>query len=733
LATEHTAAAEEFPDDRFELVDEDKLAARVAVAALLLAGVILLVRLWLTRKISTPWILLDELIYSELATSFAERGRFLVREDPIGWFNFGYAGLISPAWILGPGPGESYSLAKGLNLVFVSSAAIPVYLWTRRLTSATWAALAALLVLLMPSLLYAGMLMSENAFLPLFVLTCWTIARAIERPSIASQGVVLAAVAVAAVVRVQGVVLIAIFATAVLVNLAFELPSARGSRVRLVRDTIVRYWFTAAVVLAGAVLYVGFKAIQGDALVSGLGSYRVVGEVDYFTFDAARWIARHFADVALATGVFPVAALIVLLWHAARPDASLAERAFLGTTLAAVIWIVLQAAFFASRFAFRIEERYMFCVFPLLLMTLVLWLARGAPRRPWPVAVVAAGVPVLLVVLALPLQSLLNVGILSDTFALIPLLRLSQLTDGVGTVEVVLAMAAVGAGAAFLALPRRLLLVAPAAIAVYFTLGSYAVHGAIRDYAAQLRLGTVGPDPGWVDRRVPEDAEVDILFGGSPDLFALSTTIWETEIWNRSLKTIYSVSGGFPAGGPEVKATIDPATGRVLESDPRDPGPYVLASQGVDLVGSRRGAYGRVVLHRIDPPLRLARLIDGVYGDGWMGADASLTQYATAGRKVRRMQVNVSRTAWRGPDVPGDVRVRSGTFSATAGVPAIGELAAERTGVIHSAKALRFTVPVPPPPFRIEVHVEPTFSPSQFGERDVRQLGAQVVFRPLRR
>jgi hypothetical protein len=158
----------------------------------------------------------------------------------------------------------------------------------------------------------------------------------------------------------------------------------------------------------------------------------------------------------------------------------------------------------------------------------------------------------------------------------------------------------------------------------------------------------------------------------------------------------------------------------------------VLASQGVDLVGKKAGAFGRLVLYRIRPPLRLAHAVEGVYGDGWMSADASYAGYASGSRPVRRMRVVVSRAAWRGPDVPGNVRVRSGKLAQTeTGAATMGESLAERTGVIHSKQALDFTVPVPPPPFRIEVHVDPTFSPSQFGERDVRQLGAQVSFRPV--
>ncbi len=48
-----------------------------------------------------PWIMVDELIYSELAKSFAAIGHFAVRGNPIGLaFGFVYPVLISPAWRL---------------------------------------------------------------------------------------------------------------------------------------------------------------------------------------------------------------------------------------------------------------------------------------------------------------------------------------------------------------------------------------------------------------------------------------------------------------------------------------------------------------------------------------------------------------------------------------------------------------------------------------------------------
>src|ERR1700736_4268305 len=82
-----------------------------ALGAFLL--VLVALRLWLTRKIATPWIMSDELLYSELARSFADNGRFLVRDAFYPVYNVGYPFLISPAWHAGSME-STYRLAKDI-------------------------------------------------------------------------------------------------------------------------------------------------------------------------------------------------------------------------------------------------------------------------------------------------------------------------------------------------------------------------------------------------------------------------------------------------------------------------------------------------------------------------------------------------------------------------------------------------------------------------------------------
>src|SRR5688572_6531051 len=69
----------------------------VAVGAFLAV----LVRIWLADKIATPWIMVDELIYSDLARSFADSGKLLMRGTDLSIYSVGYPLLISPAWLSG--------------------------------------------------------------------------------------------------------------------------------------------------------------------------------------------------------------------------------------------------------------------------------------------------------------------------------------------------------------------------------------------------------------------------------------------------------------------------------------------------------------------------------------------------------------------------------------------------------------------------------------------------------
>jgi hypothetical protein len=723
LATE-SASPSASPLDRATAFARSNAAAPVALAVMMVASI--LARVWLARAVKTPWILVDEFLYSEQAKSFAESAHYSIRGAGGTVVSYLYPALISPAWFAGS-MRTTYGLAKAINSLLMTLAAIPVYFWGIRLAPRRYALVAVALTLLLPSLFYTGELMTENAFFPAFVTGVFTIALALERPTLLRQALMLIALLATVAVRFQGLVLLAVLPTAVLLKLFFDLRVREGEpRRRIARNAVLPLWPTAAAVAVAGAAYAVYKHHQGLALTSGLGSYQVVTTGDYPFRAGARWTLYHFAELPLAFGYIPACAFLVLLGIGLmRPRTlSIAERSFVAVTTAATIWLVAEVGVFASRYSFRIEERNMFALAPLFLLGLALWLARGAPRPPL-VTVVAVALPAGLL-LTVPLVTLLNASIFSDTFGLIPLLRLSQrLSGGIPLVKKLLVAGGVAGGLLFALTPRRLAAaVMVGSVAAFLVLSSYSVHGAIRDYARNLAGGTgVLDNPTWVDDRAG-GREVGALFGHSSDTFQEAVALWETEFWNRRLTRVYTFGIAEPVGLAETALTVDPASGRLVATDASAQQELggtreFVTDTGTDLVGSFSATHGPFALYALRSPPRIASLVSGVYADGWMGADAAYTRYASSPHGLRTVVVTLSRRSWIGKDVPGRVRIE------LARGPRV---TAARRWVIHAGQERRFSFVAPRAPFQLRVHVEPTFSPAQFGGADTRQLGARVSF-----
>jgi hypothetical protein len=729
LATESPVRKGAVAASRWEtLVKGGSLEVPLVLAGFLLAAFV--VRLVLAHRVATPWIMVDEFIYSELAKSFADRGEFLIRETASPFRNLAYPALISPAW-LADSVATAYDLARAINVALMVFAAVPIFLWAKRLMPQGYALLAAVLVLLMPSLTYTGMLMTENAFFPAFVTACFAIAVTLERPTLLNQVLVLGAIAFTCVVRPQALVLVVIYVTALALKLALDLRAPDGPRgLGYLRRQLVRFAPTgvAALLLSGG--YVVYNSLQSTGLDSGLGPYSGVVHVDYDLSQARDWVIDHFAELGLSVGLIPVSALIVLFGGAVRGWATTeAERAFLGVTAPAFIFLVTEVGIYASRFSLRIEERNMFAVAPLLFLAFSLWLSRGLPR-PLVLTAVAALVPAGLL-FALDLKALLNIGILSDTFGLIPLMRLSGRVDGgVDTVELLMWGGGLAAALGFALLPRRLAaIVLPLTLGAFLVMSSYSVFGAIRNHA-RATLGLTNPaDPSWIDNRIGTDSEAAYFYGATANLIGEAQIMWQTEFWNRSIG-ILIYPGGFPdpASLPTRVATFDALTGRIT---PTPEGgsiagiSHMVTPATVEPAGELLEQRGQLALYRIAPPMRLATHLGGVSADRWMGNFAALTHYDTP-RRRGRLHVRLSREAWGQESPPGRVAIKVGPLVTSTGNPTVGEPAATRTWTIRSGAARSFVLPTPNKPFRLEVGVDPTFSPADYGHPDGRQLGAQL-------
>ena len=700
--------------------------ARRRWAGLALAGLVLaaaVARIVIARGMKAPVVLCDEFIYSGIARSIAEHGRYAYRGVPTHQ-SFLYPLLIAPAW-LWHSMETTYAVAKGIGASAMTLVAIPVYVWTRRLAGAWDALLAAALTLILPAFFYSGILMTEAVFLPAFVLATLAIALMLERPTLARQLAALAAVALAIAIRVQGIVLVPAIVTAVLLKILLDW------RAGVARDRIVselrRLWPTAGLLVVGGVLYIVYKQVRGEAIETGLGPYQALARLHYPVFPSAEWAVKHLAELGLALGLVPVAALIVLLWQALFSAAvSDAERCFLAVVPAAMLWVLAEVGAFSATVTPFVFERYTFYLEPLLVIAFVVWLRKGLPRPAIGTAV-ALAVPILLL-LALNFDRVIVPdpvnGVTVDA-----LFQFSRHLPGlIGELRWAIFAGAALAAFLFALCSRTIARIAlPLLLAAYMLAASKPalddVHAASRDSRA-----AAGSDASWVVRAVGRGN--DALYVDSPTRgVAPWTVLLQTEFWNPNVVGVYSVGGKEICPLPETATTTDVSTGRIEPPVPAGV-QYGIVDRNLPVSGRRVAEGGPsdqpLALYRVARSLRIGELTSGVYGDGWIGAEASYSRFAPKG-SPGRLTVTVSRRAWGGPDVPGHVVIRVGRPSPSG--PGLARTSAVRRLTLHRLQQRSFVFDTPPPPVRAVVTVDPTFSPAQFpGSSDTRQLGAVVGF-----
>ncbi len=573
----------------------------------------------LGRRIAAPWILIDELVYSEGAKSFAATGHFLVRDRT--WEHFGpiYPAVISPAWALFSSVPQAYAAAKLINALLISLAAVPAYFLGRRVLSPRLALLGAVLSVALPSMLYSGTIMTENAFYPLFLAAALALVLVLERPTVWRSVALLAVYALAFFTRAQAVALIPPILTAPVLLVLF-----RRSGLRSLKAYWPLYALTALVLLPPVLV----QLVRGRSVSGLFGRYSFVGNEQYSVGSVAKWFLYHIAELDLYLGIVPFAALLLLIALARRlPDRS---QAFTAAALALSFWLLLVVAAVDQTYTFvhRVAERNMFYAAPLFLIGLLIWVERGLPRPRWPAAAAALAAAALPAVL--PLGGMLNVSIVSDTLALIPWWRLDLAIGSAGWARALLVVCCLAAGVLFLFFPPRFRLVLPGLVLAYFLAVMVFVEHDFRR-ASVGTLGAVGnPRPNWIDETVPPGAQVAVVYTGQ----TAPVTIWENEFFNRSAGPVYDLGDPTPGGLPETHVTVDPRTGVLLDGGPVESA-YALSDATAPLVGTPVGTAGQLTLYRVPGTVGLKTLVEGLYpGEMWSGPHLRYTRFDCKGGRV---------------------------------------------------------------------------------------------------
>ena len=603
-------------------------AVAVPVWAWLTAVVVCsaVVRILLTRQVVAPWIMVDELVYSELAKSFAAHGRFLIRGVPTGGYGYVYPVLIAPAWRLYGAIPHAYAVAKGINAVVISLTAIPAYFLARRLVGSGLALVASVLAVLVPSMLYAGTLMTENAFYPLFTCVCLVLVLTLERPTARRQVLLLALVLLAYLTRAQAVALV----PAILVA-----PFLLGWIERNFRAQLRAFLPTYGLVAAGALVALAATTARGRSPLTLLGAYRAAAGSGYSAGGIGHYLLWHVEELDLYLGVIPFAALLVF-WLSPRA-LDHAGRAFVAASAPVTVLLVVEVAAFASRQSFRVEERNMFYVAPFALTALVsLGRLRATPRRTFVIAAaIAAVLPGLF-----PFARFIDTPAVSDTLALLPWWWVNDHYLSLGQIRYGALAGAVAAACIFLLVPRRYLPWLALPVAAAFVITTAAAengrHGIRIASVGALWAGIRVDHPDWVDRTVGRNGDVSFIWNGRLEAHA----VWETEFFNRSVGRIYDLGGAVPGGLPETHVTRSPSGALVDDAGHVVRAQYALTSDGADLVGKRVGRDPRIGMYlmRVNGPIvQIQTVVHGIYsdpGDTWSGKEVTYTRSSCTGGRL---------------------------------------------------------------------------------------------------
>ena len=590
------------------------------LASLYAASVV--VQLALGLRLVSPWIMVDEIVWSDMARSFAATGHFLIR-GAHAHYGFVYPLLLSPAYAIFGSVSEAYRWARVIDAFAISSVVFPAYLLARRMVRKPSALAVAALSVAVPSMAYAGTIMTENVFYPIFAWLAFVLVRMLERPTLRRQLTLVVLLAVAFLTRAQTVALVAAVLTAPLLLAWIE--RGRPRRLGAFRPLYGIIGLVAA-------LTVVVEVARGHSPAAILGNYSVTSNGGYRLWPAVEWLVLHVAELDLALWVLPFAALIVLVANARHLDREL--RIFAAAATALSLWLVVEVAVFASQYSQRIEERNLFYLVPLFVLALVVWIERGQPKPPR-ATVAAAGFAAALPG-AIPFTHLLNQTAQSDTIGLQPWWYVDGSWVGATGIGIVAVAVSVALAAAFLWLPRRYAPVLPTLVAFGF-LATWLpleqwTHSFPRLSKSAAAQGIGVRDRGWIDRAVGAGAEVAVLYSGGNRL-----GLWENEFWNRSVSRVYELGVHLGGDMPATSVTVERSTGLVRDGSGHTiAARYVLTNRRVTLIGRPIAADDakQLVLYRVSGRVRTATRIRGLYEGAhnpWSGPRLTWTRSSCAG------------------------------------------------------------------------------------------------------
>lgn len=323
-------------------------ARRVALVAAVWFGLAALLVL-LQRGRVAPTVFADELTYGRLAQNIADGLGKSFQGLPSSQRTL-YPYVVAPAWVVLDGV-AAYRAALAINAVVMTSVVVPTFLLARSVARFRIALAAAAAAALVPSMTWAGMLMTESLAYPAAAWALLAMVVALRRPGLLTAALVAVALAVAYLGRTQLVGLAAAFVLAVLLDVV------RGGRADL-RAGIVRHrWVLGAAGLAA----LGAAAFLASG--SAAGGYACVTAEPPTPAELAGPVVDYAGTTLIAFGVVPGLCLVALAvtrgaWTSSRVGPLLC------VAVAASAVLLVQAAWTVVTTSPELQERYVFYAAP---------------------------------------------------------------------------------------------------------------------------------------------------------------------------------------------------------------------------------------------------------------------------------------------------------------------------------------------------------------------------------
>jgi hypothetical protein len=574
------------------------LTARVALTLIVVGS--FAVRVVASAAHPAPRYFPDEYLYTAIARALGSGQAPNVRGSSANFPALLEPILAAPFHALFS-PELAYRLTQAENALFMSLAAVPVYLLARRLSlSARYALACAVFAVAIPDLIFASYTLADPVAYPFTMGALAAGVAALERPARRTQLLFLALAGLATFARVQYVVLPAAFVVAaIVVDRRRVLKTQRLPLVLIALPLVV---------------------------AAGLGPARVFGYYSSVTSLHVGGQLLHWAGIdlfllAFSTGIVLVPGALVAL---ARPRGR-AETAFAALAAVFCAGLVVEAALYASNGSSRFQERYLFALLPLVPVGFGLYLKHGRPAR-IPVALLSLFFFALSA--RLPLSGYAEALGKTDSEFLVAVF---QLEKAVGTANGSFVLAGLGAAGA-----------AGAVLVSRFGGGRYALGAAIgflvlasagglindSSNARQVRDEYLPADPSWVDATGVQNVTL-LQTAGAPPAGAI-----EQLYWNRSITHEALVGDAQPTdvyAAPRIRVARDGTLIGVGSNVLVQNYAATLQFANAQLIATAKS----FSLWSAESAPRLSLLERGRFSDGWLARTGKLSVWPDATGRTR--------------------------------------------------------------------------------------------------